>query len=359
MRIVVKIGTRSLLSDNDTLDLSVLQKLTDQIATLKHNKHKVALVSSGAVGAGRLLWQDRSTNTNINDEVLQKQILASLGQANLIENYNKCLAKHDMLAAQILLTRNDFKHRRHSVNIGRLLDKLLSQHNLLPIINENDSISLEELMFTDNDELAGLLAAQIGAERLILLTDVDGVYDMSREDKVVIPEIAASDIGKLDLSMRGGGRGGMQSKLDTAAKMSRIGVQTHIVRAQENNILTRIVSGEEVGTVIRPKKKKKPIKRWLSAGVQETRGEITVNTPLAEKLLSSSQALSILPVGIISINSPFTRGDVVVLKDDQGRVLGHGMAKYSHDELSSYIGKKNKPVFIHYNALHIEREAAE
>ena len=354
MRLVIKVGTRSLMAEDKTLDQSMIELLVDQIATLKNQKHSVALVSSGAVGAGRLLWTNNSTKSTFTDRVLEKQILASLGQSSLIDSYNKALSKHDMLAAQILLTKNDFKLRRHSVNIGRLMDKLLGQHNLIPVINENDSISVEELMFTDNDELAGLLATQIGADRLIILSDVDGVYDTSVEGKPVIPELGINDIAKVDLSMKGTGRGGMQSKLGIAKKMALIGVQTHIAKAREPDILLRIIKGEKIGTVIKPQKKEKPIKRWLSSGVQETRGEIVVNAGLAERLQTDGKACSILPVGIEKAPEDFTKGDVVIIRDLKGKIIGHGLARYNTQTLKDYIGKKNKPVFIHYNALHIE-----
>ncbi len=356
MRAVIKIGTQSLLDENNLLDQHMIESLINQIAILKKSGHQIVLVSSGAVGAGRDLWGSYGTHKHFSDTVLEKQILSSIGQASLIESYNASLKRYKMLASQLLLTRYDFLHRRHSVNIGRFLDKLQAQKNILPIINENDSVAVDELIFTDNDELAGLVAAQIGADRLILLTDVDGVLDLSQDPPVVIPEIRHND-QMIDVSLSGGGRGGMESKLKTARKMARIGIQTHIAKARAPDILVKLFDEENLGTVITPQAKKKPVKRWLAAGVQETRGEIIVNDCLS-KILHESEgdktARSILPVGITTITQPFEKDDVVVIKDENGNQIGHGMAKYDHQTLSAYLGQKNKPVFIHYDALHVD-----
>lgn len=354
MRIVVKLGTRSLLGPDDTPDKDLIESLVRQIQALRQKGIAVALVSSGAVGTGRDLWRRAGNYPQFSDEVLEKQILASLGQAALIQHYNEALAQFDMLAAQILLTRHDFRYRRHSVNIGRLMDKLLLQENLLPVINENDSLALEELMFTDNDELAGLLAAQIGADKLILLTDVPGVYDSAKQVIAELDPDTYMKDGALDLSLKGGGRGGMSSKLATARKMALIGTETYIAGAREPDILVRLMDGEKAGTFIPARRKVSPMKRWLAAGVQETRGQITINTGLAEKLKEGAHSLSILPVGISAVLSGFQKEDVVEIIDENGIKRGHGLARYDADTLESYIGKQNQPVFIHYNALHID-----
>jgi len=357
MKVVVKIGTQSLMDKDNILDQSMIENLVDQLAVCKKEGHHIAIVSSGAVGAGRSLWQKFGTKTKVADIVLEKQILASIGQASLIEHYNHSLQRYKMLASQLLLTRNDFLNRKHSANIGRLLDRLLHEKNILPIINENDSVAVDELIFTDNDELAGLVASQIGADRLILLTDVDGVLDLSQNPPAVIPEIRANH-RMIDTSATGGGRGGMESKLQTARKMARIGIQTHIAKAREDHIITRLLDGDPLGTIITPQAKKKPVKRWLATGVQELRGEVIINDGLSDILKNNAAATdktarSILPVGIDKIVTGFEKDDVVVLKNNTGEVFGHGIAKYDSNALGSYIGQKNKPIFIHYDGLHL------
>jgi len=356
MRIVVKIGTQSLLTPDKTLDQAMVANLVEQIFKLRGRGVQVALISSGAVGAGRALWKQAARPHKINDTVLEKQILAAMGQTSLIETYNKALAQHGMLAAQLLLTKHDFRHRRHSVNLGRLLERLMNEKDILPVINENDSVAVEELVFTDNDELAGLLAPQVGADRLVILTDVDGVYDLSRADKTVIPQIDFEKGGaSVDVTtLSGGGRGGMASKLNTAKRMAQAGITTHIARAREPDILVRLMDDEVLGTRILPHRKPKPIKRWLATSLQGNRGRITVNTCLAERLRERKQAISILPVGVSCVVTDFTKDDVVEIVDEAGKALGHGIARYDAATLKTYIGKQKMPVFIHYNALHIE-----
>ena len=330
----------------------MIESLINQIAILKIRPPDCA--GPPALSAQAVIYRSYGTQTFFG-YCAGKQILSSIGQASLIESYNASLKRYKMLASQLLLTRYDFLHRRHSVNIGRFLDKLQAQKNILPIINENDSVAVDELIFTDNDELAGLVAAQIGADRLILLTDVDGVRFITGPP-VVIPEIRHND-QMIDVSLSGGGRGGMGSKLKTARKMARIGIQTHIAKARAPDILVKLFDEENLGTVITPQAKKKPVKRWLAAGVQETRGEIIGHDCLS-KILHESEgdktARSILPVGITTITQPFEKDDVVVIKDENGNQIGHGMAKYDHQTLSAYLGQKNKPVFIHYDALHVD-----
>lgn len=355
-RIIVKIGTQSILNQEGEIDTKMLGHLVEQIHALKQQNIDTVLVSSGAVGAGRPLWQNKIDQKNkITDQILEKQVMASIGQSALIHQYNQLLMPHNMIAAQLLLTRHDFRHRRHSVTIGKLLDHLLQQAHLLPIANENDSLAVEELMFTDNDELAGMLAAQIGADHLFLLTDVDGVLDM-QNGRTLIPKITAGDINDdIDTTMTGGGRGGMQSKLATAKKMAEIGVTTHICRAREENNILRLMKGEKLGTIIPAEKKKSPVKRWLAAGVQNKRGKIIANPCLAERLLDKSQICSILPVGISKIDTPFEKEDVVEIYDENNTALGYGIARYGANELKDYLGENNQPIFIHYNALYIEK----
>ena len=360
MRLVVKIGTRSLLSPDGTPDLAMAGSLIDQIAGLRARGVRTALVSSGAVGAGRALWAAGARAHKFHDSVLEKQALAAIGQARLIDIYNNALGKHGMLAAQLLLTRHDFRHRRHCVTLGRLLERLLAEPDILPVINENDSIAVEELVFTDNDELAGFVAPQIAADRLIILSDVDGVYDTAN-GSAVIPRLdfEQGDSRVDTATLSGAGRGGMASKLATARRLARAGIGTHIARAREPDVLRRLLDGESLGTFVVPSRKAAPMKRWLAADATPANGRIAVNAPLAEKLrsrgdLKKGQALSLLPVGITNVLAPFAKGDVVEIADEQGRRLGHGVARYDAAELGGYCGRQQMPVFIHYNALHLD-----
>lgn len=245
--IVVKIGSQSIVDIKGSLNIHRLAELIRQIAILKQNNFDVVLVTSGAVASGTGL-----ITLNCSSEVAKRQILASLGQAKLIETYNFILKHHDLLASQILLTKEDFKTKEHNANITLLFQELLAQKHILPIVNENDTVAITELMFTDNDELASLVSEKVNAQRLIILTNVHGVYDKNTQ---VIPILHSKqdDWPKISASKSQQGRGGMQSKLNTARKMAELGIHTHIANADEMDVLLRIVLKQEsVGTEIVP-----------------------------------------------------------------------------------------------------------
>lgn len=356
MRIVVKIGTQSLLTPDGVLDQDMIAALVAQIVALKRAGHAVVLVSSGAVGAGRaLLGRLEKDEQCALDRVLEKQVLASMGQAQLIHSYNEALQPYGMAAAQLLMTRYDFHQRRHFVNVMRLLEELLQRSHIIPVINENDSLAVKELMFTDNDQLAALVAAQINADRLILLTNVDAVLDPETEAPIV--ELHAGGrwpvIGK---AISAGGRGGMASKMDTARKMMRAGILTHIAKAREPDILPRLMAGEALGTKIVPSKRVSGKKRWLTVHTEEPRGSVVANMPLVEKLRDSNEIISILPVGLVEIIGSFERGDVVRILDEDHRKIGYGQALYDAETLSGYLAQQDKPPFIRYDDLYIEEQ---
>ncbi len=274
MKIVVKVGTQSILSEQGTPLEPVIASIVDQIASLQKNKHKVVLVSSGAVGFGRNVAR-QMLGKEYGSSIAEKQVLASLGQHSLMHIYSQMFKKHNMLASQLLLTKQDFHTRKHYLNISRLISEILEQDNITPIINENDSVSIEELMFTDNDELAGLIASQINADKLIILSNIEGVYTghPSEPDAELIdtmdPENSWINVSGVKSTH---GRGGMISKLSTARKMSKLGIVTHIASVNQPNVITRLASGEQVGTMIVASKKKSNIKRWVAYSDQQKSG---------------------------------------------------------------------------------------
>ena len=181
MKIVVKIGTQSILSNEGTPLIKTLETLVQQLATLVKENHQIILVSSGAVGFGRGLAR-QTMGKEYGIKLAEKQVLASLGQHELIHLYAELFKNYQLLTSQLLLTKQDFYTRKHYLNIARVLEEVLKQKAVMPIVNENDSVAVEELMFTDNDELAGLIAAQTDADRLIILSNVEGVYDANPQD---------------------------------------------------------------------------------------------------------------------------------------------------------------------------------
>ncbi len=355
MKMVVKVGTQSILSEQGTPLESVIASIVDQIASLQKNKHKIALVSSGAVSFGRNIAR-KVFGKEYGSSLADKQVMASLGQHALIHIYSQMFEKHNIVASQLLLTKQDFNTRKHYLNISRLITEVLRNGNIIPIINENDSVSVEELMFTDNDELAGLIASQINADKLIILSNIEGVYTgHPSEPNAKLIDTMDPENNWINVSSEKSthGRGGMISKLSTARKMSKLGIVTHIASVNQPNVITRLASGEQVGTMIVASKKKSNIKRWVAYSDQQKNGKIIINSCLHEILKENKRVISILPVGIESCSGNFLKGDIIEIATHNQKVLGIGVASYDSKKLEDYIGKKGKPDFIHYDHLHI------
>jgi glutamate 5-kinase len=355
MKIVVKVGTQSILSSEGNPLESVLFDLVEQIITLQDSGNQIVLVSSGAVGFGRGAAR-KTLGREYGSSIGEKQVLASLGQHELMNVYARLFKKHNILASQLLLTKQDFHTRKHYLNIARLLSELLEHHNIIPVINENDSVAIEELMFTDNDELAGLIAAQINADKLIILSNVEGVYTGHPNDegseliKTIDPKKGWPQISSNKSTH---GRGGMISKISTAKKMSGLGITTHIASVNQPQVLLKIIGGAELGTKILSSKKQSNIKRWIAFNSEHTNGFIIINKPLYEILQDNKRVLSILPVGIESCKGDFKRGDTIDIYSPDMQHIGIGLARYDSNKLTDLCGQKNKPVFVHYDHLHI------
>ncbi len=243
-RIVVKIGTKVLTTDTGILDVEFLSHVVDQIVKLRRQGLQVVLVTSGAGGAGRSLF---SLN-DIQSEVVRKQIFAAVGQVKLMTIYAELFGKYNYHCAQVLATKEDFRDEEHYQNMQNCFEGLLLD-NVIPIVNENDVVATTELMFTDNDELAGLVAKQLKADALIILTSTEGILD---NDKNTISEVSASNIetvaGYISPDKSTGGRGGMTSKFTVAKELSEKGIVAHIVNGKTENILRSVVEGKKVGT---------------------------------------------------------------------------------------------------------------
>ncbi len=399
MTIVVKVGSQSLLQATGKLDCNLMAELVRQIAILKRQGHTVYFISSGAVAAGRGIWQ----NPQKLSETASRQIFAGLGQVELMQIYRQLAAEHQLHAVQLLLTKMDFISRSHYLNVERLLLSLQDFPKLLPVINENDSVAVEELLFTDNDQLAGVLSQQMEAHLLLLLTEAQGIYDKNpHEDGAELFTLLGPDSGVAWPKIEGkshSGRGGISSKLETARKMSRVGLLTSIASARQAEIILRVVAAAEhfivmqnnanlqaefqikearqkwreawvaqpeLGTMILPscetqmpetKKNLRGVRKWLSArNLAAGHARIIVNEGLAQKLKSGSQAISILPVGIVSYEGEFSKGDLIdIYSLEQSIKLGIGLARYGHLQLKKVMSQKNQAIFIHYNYLHIEK----
>ncbi len=247
-RIIVKVGTKVLLKEDETLDVQFLEDLVRQIVDLRTSGAEVVLITSGAGGAGRSLI----TLKDGASDVVRKQVFAAVGQVKLMTVYAELFAKHGYHCAQVLATKEDFRDEEHYQNMQQCFEGLLLD-NVVPIVNENDVVATTELLFTDNDELAGLVAKQLKADALIILTSTRGILD---DKKQTIPEVNAAnsaDIEKFitpDTST--GGRGGMTSKFKIAKELSEIGIEVHIVNGRKSDVLIDTVAGRSTGTRFTP-----------------------------------------------------------------------------------------------------------
>lgn len=350
--LVIKIGSNVLTQENGLPDIARMEKLVDQIQRLMQSGKKVVLVSSGAVAFGR---QAISLTKKLNP-VFKKQIWASTGQVRLINQYQALFEKHQQSVAQILVTKEDFRDRKHFLNMKNCIQALLSQ-GILPIINENDTVTITELMFTDNDELASLTAAMVNADTMMLLTNVDGIFtgNPTEPGSQLIEKVDSNlpEVSKyISASKSSFGRGGMLTKYAMAKKSADLGIQVIIANGKKDGVLDEFALQKLRCTWFEPKKAKQGVKKWLAHGTEYYKGELIVNEG-AKNSLHSEVIRSLLPVGITQVEGEFTKGDILLIKDEKGQKIGLGRAEYSSILAQERIGQKNQKALIHYDYLYI------
>jgi glutamate 5-kinase len=359
-RIVVKVGSQVLCDANGALNIPALASLAAQVSDLGQDGWQILLVSSGAVAAGTGVMKTEAGATklqHIPNAVTRKQALAATGQVRLMETWRQHFDVRGLTVAQVLATRSDFQTRRHYLNMRACIEALLDC-GVVPIVNENDVVAVTELMFTDNDELAGLLAGMLNADLLCLLSTVPGVYDRAPG-----PSGPASDyIRRWDdkqyqveeIVQRGTsalGRGGMHSKIAVARKAASLGIEVVIADGGSDNILLNVVAGVNVGTRFPAQAETSPAKRWLASAQTSTSGSVTVNAGAEAALLDRSRLTSLLPVGVEAVEGPFEKGDVIQIRNCAGEVLGCGRSRYDHEEAEKLRGQRGHKPLIHYDYL--------
>jgi len=354
-RIVVKVGSNVLTREDGMLNVTRMAHIVDQIAALRKAGLQVILVTSGAVAAGRAEVELQRKL----DPVSSRQLWSAVGQVKLINRYADLFNENGITCAQVLTTKENFSDRLHYLNMRNCMTTLL-ENGVVPVVNENDTISVTELMFTDNDELSGLITSMMDMEALIILTNVDGVFTGS-PDEPGSQLISSIKLGEtLDVEAISGkksnfGRGGMLTKFHIASKLAGQGISVHIANGTKINTLANILktNKEAVHTHFVPAKKKSTgVRKWLSHSDDFAKGEVIINDGAREVLLSD-KAVSLLPIGIIRVEGFFKDGDIVRVKSSDGELLGLGKASYSSDEvLKEMGGRKSKP-FIHYDYLYL------
>jgi glutamate 5-kinase len=351
-RIAIKVGSNVLTGTDGKLDIGRISHLVEQINRVRELGIDVVLVSSGAVAAGRAVLSE----TNKMDAVSARQLWSAVGQVKLINIYAELFAKHGLYCAQVLTTKENFSDRRHYLNMKNCISTMLD-NNVIPIVNENDTISVTELMFTDNDELSGLISSMMGCQALIILSNVDGIYDgnPNEETSSVIPEIIASsrNYERYILMQKSGfGRGGMHTKYSVARKIALEGIDVFIANGTRNDIITGILNEEDIPfTRFQPNGKKlKSSKKWLAHSDSFAKGVAIINEGASDALFDM-KANSLLLIGVTALDGFFKKGDVIRIQDESGNQLGLGKSQYNSDEAKELIGKKARKPLIYYDYM--------
>ena len=355
LRIAVKVGSNVLTRRDGTLDVTRMSALVDQIAELHKTGVEIILVSSGAVASGR----SEVHSAKKLDSVDQRQLFSAVGQAKLINRYYELFREHGIAVGQVLTMKENFATRRHYLNQKNCMTVML-ENGVIPIVNENDTISVSELMFTDNDELSGLIASMMDAQALIILSNIDGIYNGSPADPTseVIREIGqGKDLSSyIQTSKSSFGRGGMLTKTNIARKVADEGITVIIANGKRDNILVDLIQHPESTLCPRFIPSAEPVssvKKWIAHSEGFAKGELHINY-CATELLFSDKAVSILPVGITDVIGEFEKDDIVRIVDFGGKPIGVGKANCDSTQAREAMGKHGKKPVVHYDYLYIE-----
>lgn len=368
-RIAVKIGSNVLTRRDGTLDVTRMSALVDQVAELHKAGVEIILVSSGAVASGRSEIHPAKKL----DSVDQRQLFSAVGQAKLINRYYELFREHGIPVGQVLTMKENFATRRHYLNQKNCMTVML-ENGVIPIVNENDTISVSELMFTDNDELSGLIASMMDAQVLIILSNIDGIYNGSPTDPAseVIRKIEhGKDLSSyIQTSKSSFGRGGMLTKTNIARKVADEGITVIIANGKRDNILVDLLHQElpalfpdvqspALGSqltytrFIPAPQPVSSVKKWIAHSEGFAKGELHIDD-CATKVLASDKAVSILPIGITDVRGEFEKDDIVRIIDFEGNPIGVGKANCSSEQAREAMGKHGKKPVVHYDYLYIE-----
>jgi glutamate 5-kinase len=351
--VVVKVGTNVLANADGTLDPARLQALADQVQRIRQAGRKVAVVSSGAIGAGvgRLGLERRPT------DLRHLQACAAVGQSFLMRAWQDCLAVHRTHTAQVLLTAGDFDSRGRYLNARNTLLALF-EWDCLPIINENDTVSVAEIRFGDNDHLAAMVTNLLQAPLLILLSVVDGLYTAdpgSDPDARLLSTVPAIDAAVVDMAGSGRstlGTGGMRSKLRAARLCTAAGESVIMANGTRPGILDSIMAGDPLGTLFLPHGSSMPAwKRWLGFTARP-KGRLVVDAGAREAV--QRQGRSLLPIGVIGVHGAFNKGDVVSLSGADGTEFARGLSNYAHHDVNRICGLRTEQISEVLGALPYE-----
>lgn len=340
-RLVIKVGSSLLVDDQGALNRDWLEKLADDIASLARDDHEILVVSSGAIAIGSSVIGINKKRARLED----LQAAAAAGQVQLVHAYQEALRRHDISAAQVLLTPDDTEDRRRFLNARRTFGKLI-ERSVIPVINENDSVATTEICYGDNDRLAARIAQLVMADALVLLSDVDGFYtadpgtDENAEHIPVVSNISSDTLAMAGETRSDVGTGGMATKVQAASIATHAGCSTIIASGVIPHPLRELDDGARCTIFKATATPAAARKQWL-AGVLETGGELYVDEGAVRALREGG---SLLPVGVARVVGSFRRGDVVVLKDTSGMEIGRGLAEYSDSDAVRLVGVRSSQI---------------
>jgi len=367
-RILIKIGSR-VLNTGHGLNNRVVERLCDDLAQLKDQGRELAIVSSGAIAEGRAIMKVGDMKSPLSKD----QALAAIGQGSLIRAYTDAFRRYGHTTAQILITRDDIDSRRRYLNIRNTLTALFDL-GAIPIINENDTVSVDEIRFTDNDMLSSMITPLVEAQVLIILTDIEGVYsedprvNSDAELMSEIRELKLKDLKAYSDDANQMGRGGIRSKLQAAYHASMLGIPTVIASAYTPQAVSSILAGEAIGTYVSPRSKGRLTQKshWLSY-VSRPKGKVVVDKGAAEMLINKGKSL--LPCGVVDVEGNFKAGDPVEITGQNGKLIAIGLTNFTSGEILKVRGAKGKEIssilayecdeeVVHRNNMILKKEGA-
>jgi glutamate 5-kinase len=357
-RIVIKIGSNVLTDTTGNLDARRMESLVDQIAALTEQNIEVIIVSSGAVAAGRGELSGRQHARKL-DSVAARQLFSAVGQVKLINTYYRLFSARDITCGQVLTTKESLSTRSHYLNQQRCMETMLAG-KVVPIVNENDTISVTELMFTDNDELSGMVAAMMNADALFILSNVDGIFngDPANPASEVIPVVDTQcnpdHFVREEKSQFG--RGGMLTKTRIARRVAGEGIEVVIANGRKTDILLDLLLPDRPLAVctrfVASTRPASGVKKWIAHSEGFAKGILHINAGACEALLAP-KATSLLPVGVESIEGRFDKDDIVQIAAPTGEIIGLGRINASSEKAAKIIGKKGGKALVHYDYLHL------
>ncbi len=354
MRLTIKVGSNVLTGLDGMLNVSRMESLAGQIADLRGQGHEVVLVSSGAVAAGRGMIEGyKSLNP-----VAQRQLLSSVGQVKLIDQYKQLFDSRGIKIGQLLLTKQDLGSRLHYLNMKNCVE-VLWQNGVVPVVNENDAVSLTGLMFTDNDELSGLIASMMDCQRLIILSNIDGIFDGDPSDPSakVIREVArGSSVSQyVRASKSDFGRGGMVTKCRIAQKTAQAGIDVFIANGGTEGVIAKLMADdpELPRTHFEAGGHSPAIKKWIAYSDGFATAKVVVNSGAVDALVNADHVSSLLPVGVREFEGDFRKDDIILICGPDGKTVGVGRAAMDKETAQRQaFAAKQKPL-VHYDYLYV------